>query len=128
MLSALLTYGGNRPVENGHNIYVATCVVTLAIHGAKSLKDKRAVLNRLKTRVRNEFNISIAEVGDPERRQTAQLGMTSIGGDGQYLEGQMRKAVSFLAGLSQAEIADVQLSVEIKGGARQLAGRAGTGF
>lgn len=102
-------------MRNDNKVYVATCIVTLALHGAKSLKDKRAALNRIKTRVTNEFNVSIAEVGDPDRRQTAQLGLVSISGDGIYVEGQMRKAVSFIAGLTQAEIADVQLGVEIKG-------------
>ena len=99
-----------------NNIFVATCIVTLVMHGNTSLKDKRSVLNRVKTRVRNEFNVSAAEVGDADRRQVAQVGLVSIGNDRAYLDGQMRRVIDFIAGISHAEVSGVHLNVEIYGG------------
>jgi hypothetical protein len=95
---------------------VATCLVTLALHGNSSLKGKRSVINRIKSRVRNNFNISVSEVGAQDRLQTAILGIAAVNGDRVYLEGQMRKVVNFIGGISQAIIADVQVSIEVKGG------------
>ena len=103
-------------MSSEHTIYVARCIVTLVMHENRSLKDKRSVLNRVKTRARNEFNVSVAEVGDPDRRQVAQVGLASIGNDRVYLEGQMRRVVDFIAGITHAEISGVQLNVEIAGG------------
>lgn len=97
-------------------IMVATGVVTLALHGNATLKGKRSVLNRIKTRVRNEFNVSIAEVGDNDLLQTAVLGLAAVSGDRVYLEGMMQKVVNFIGSISQAEIAGVQVSIEVKGG------------
>ncbi len=110
------TRGETETDMGEHNIFVATCIVTLVMHGNRSLKDKRSVLNRVKTRVRNEFNVSAAEVGDADRRQVAQVGLVSIGNDRQYLDGQMRRVVDFIAGISHAEVSGVHLNVEIYGG------------
>ena len=98
------------------SIFVATCLLTLALHGNSTLKGKRSVLNRVKSRVKNEFNVSISEVAAQDRLQTAVLGMASISGDRVYLEGLMNKVVNFIGGISPAEIADVQVSIEVAGG------------
>lgn len=98
------------------SIFVATCIVTLALHGNSSLKGKRSVLNRVKTRVQNEFNVAISEVAAQDRLQTAVLGIAGISGDRVYLEGQVQKVVNFIGGISAAEIADVQTSIEAAAG------------
>ncbi len=95
---------------------VATCLVTLALHGNFSLKGKRSILNRIKSRVRGGFNVSVAEVGENDRLQTAVLGFAAVGNDRVYLEGLMQKVVNFIGGISAAQIADVQVLVEVKGG------------
>jgi uncharacterized protein YlxP (DUF503 family) len=97
-------------------IFVATCLVTLALHGNSTLKGKRSVLNRVKSRVKNEFNVSVSEVAAQDRLQTAVLGLAAISGDRVYLQGLVDKAVRFIGGISSAEIADVQVSIEQAGG------------
>ncbi len=97
-------------------VFVSTCLIKLALHGNSSLKGKRSVLNRIKSRVKNRFNVSIAEVGDLDSLQRAVLGISSIGNDKVYLEGQITKVVDFIAGISTAAIADVQTIIESKGG------------
>lgn len=94
---------------------VGTCVIRLVLHGNNSLKGKRAILNRIKTRVKNKFNVSIAEVGNPDRLQSALLAVSSVSNDKVYLEGQFSKMVDFVSGLTEAEVADVQIQIEIKG-------------
>jgi uncharacterized protein YlxP (DUF503 family) len=46
----------------------------LELPGAGSLKEKRRILKSLMTRLRNSFNISIAEVGDNDMVGTATIG------------------------------------------------------
>ena len=96
-------------------VFVGTCLVTLALHGNSSLKGKRSVLNRIKSRVKNRFNVSIAEVGSNDYLQKAVLGISSVSNDRVYLEGQMTKVVDFIAGVSQATIANVQTMIDLKG-------------
>ena len=97
-------------------VFVTTCLIKLALHGNSSLKGKRSVLNRIKSRVKNRFNVSIAEVGGLDSLQTALLGISSIGNDKVYLEGQITKVVDFISGISDATLADVQTIIESKGG------------
>ncbi len=96
-------------------VFVGTCLITLALHGNVSLKGRRSVLNRIKSRVKNRFNVSIAEVGNTNNLKKAVLGLCSVSNDRVYLEGQIAKVINFIAGISDASIADVQTMLELKG-------------
>ncbi|MFA9431270.1 DUF503 domain-containing protein [Egicoccus sp. AB-alg2] len=49
--------------------------VDLHLPGIDSLKGKRALLNRARSRLQNELGVSVAEVGDQDRWQRAVLGV-----------------------------------------------------
>ena len=51
------------------------------MHGVHSLKGKRGILGSLCARVRNKFNVSIAEVDAQDSWQAATLGVTSVSND-----------------------------------------------
>jgi uncharacterized protein len=69
---------------------IAYLMLELRIEGAHSLKDKRQVVRSLKDRLRNSFNISIAEIDVTDLWQRATLGVVSISPSRDYLEGLMR--------------------------------------
>lgn len=69
---------------------IAFLTLELRIEGAHSLKDKRQVLRSVKDRLRNSFNISIAELEVTDLWQRATLGVVSISSSRDYLEGLMR--------------------------------------
>src|SRR6476646_1518772 len=88
---------------------IAYLTIELRIEGAHSLKDKRQVLRSLKYRLRNSFNISIAEIDVTDLWQRATLGVVSISGSRDYLEGLMRnveQAATRQANNLGAEVAD----------------------
>ena len=57
---------------------IALLSVELFLPGARSLKDKRMVLRRIKDRL-GKFNVAIAEVEHQDLWQRATLGVVSIG-------------------------------------------------
>lgn len=69
---------------------VAYLKLELRIEGAHSLKDKRQVVRSLKDRLKNSFNIAIAEIEVTDLWQRATLGAVSISDSRDYLEGLMR--------------------------------------
>src|SRR4029077_15614313 len=77
---------------------IAYLTIELRIEGAKSLKDKRQVVRSLKDRLRNSFNISIAEIDVTDLWQRATLGVVSISASRDYLEGLMRNGGAAPAG------------------------------
>jgi uncharacterized protein YlxP (DUF503 family) len=69
---------------------IAYLTLELHIEAAHSLKDKRQVVRSLKDRLRNSFNISIAEIEVTDLWQRATLGIVSISDSRDYLAGLMR--------------------------------------
>jgi uncharacterized protein YlxP (DUF503 family) len=65
---------------------VALLTIELRIEGAHSLKDKRQVLRSLKDRLRNTFNVSVAELEQTDLWQRATIGVVSISGSRDYLD------------------------------------------
>lgn len=88
---------------------IAYLTLELRIEAAHSLKDKRQVVRSLKDRLRNSFNISVAEMEVTDLWQRATLGVVSISDSRDYLEGLMRNVEREsvkLANNNGAEIVD----------------------
>ena len=62
-------------------MFVGVLRLTFHIPHARSLKDKRRVVLKLKDRVRARFDVSIAEVGAQDLLQRAVLGVAVVSGD-----------------------------------------------
>ncbi len=61
-------------------MYVGILITRLRIDQAYSLKDKRQVVRSLTDRLRKRHNISIAEVGDRDLWNIADLGVSMVCG------------------------------------------------
>jgi uncharacterized protein len=88
---------------------IAYLTLELRIEAAHSLKDKRQVLRSVKDRLRNSFNISIAEIDASDLWQRATLGVVSISASRDYLDGLMRnveREATRLANNAGAEVVD----------------------
>jgi uncharacterized protein YlxP (DUF503 family) len=85
--------------------------VELLVHGSRSLKEKRGVVRSITQRVRNRFNVSVAEVGGQGTWQRVELGLTSAGADASVVRARLEKAVDFIADLGLAEVIDQEVEV-----------------
>lgn len=75
---------------------IGVCTLALHIPEAHSLKDKRRVVKSLLARVRNQFNVSIAEVDSQDRWQQAVLGVACVSTSQKYAHGQLEAVVRFI--------------------------------
>ena len=99
-------------------MYVGCCSIKFFLHGNRSLKEKRRVVRILKDRLKNKFNISVAEIGDQDVWQNLHMGIVAVNSDPKYLEGQMSRVVDAIERMHLAEITDhqtqiIQLSPEL---------------
>jgi uncharacterized protein YlxP (DUF503 family) len=88
---------------------IAYLTLELRIEAAHSLKDKRQVLRSVKDRLRNSFNVSVAEIDGTDLWQRATIGVVSISDSRDYLEGLMRnveREATKLANNAGAEVVD----------------------
>ncbi|MCA9932104.1 MAG: DUF503 domain-containing protein [Anaerolineales bacterium] len=75
---------------------VATCTITLQLEGVFSLKDKRRILKSVISRLRQQFNLSVAEVDCQDVWQTAVIGLAAVGNDTRFLHSLLEKAVGWI--------------------------------
>ena len=71
-----------------------------------SLKGKRSVLRAIKARVRDKFNVSIAECEDHDMWQRATLGVSQVGADQPHVDSCLREVVKFVDDLQLAELGE----------------------
>ena len=67
----------------------------------RSLKGKRAVVRSLKARVRNKFNVSIAECDDLDSWQKISIGIAQIANDRTHVDRCLREVSGFVTELGE---------------------------
>ena len=87
---------------------VGTCTISLHIPESGSLKSKRWVLRRIKDRVRNKFNVSIAEIDDFDLWQRATLGVAVVSKDGRFANQVISKVIDLVQSDGNAQVIDIQ--------------------
>lgn len=88
---------------------VAILKITLFIPQANSLKDKRRVIRSVKDRLRNGFNVSIAEIGDQDIWRSAKLGVAVISENSSYANGVLSRIQDIMGSLKDAVLTDCEL-------------------
>jgi uncharacterized protein YlxP (DUF503 family) len=68
----------------------------MLISGSASLKEKRVVLKKIKDKLRNNFNVSVAETGFQDKWQRAQLAVAVVTSEKKIAEKIMQKLFNFL--------------------------------
>ncbi|MCW2276922.1 DUF503 domain-containing protein [Heliophilum fasciatum] len=90
---------------------VGYCEVTLHLFGVDSLKGKRRVLKSVVERLKNKFNISIAEVDKHDLWQASVVGFAVVGNDHAFIGQVMDAALRQMEGVDDVEIVAVEREV-----------------
>ena len=90
---------------------VGVLKLTLFLPENHSLKGKRGVIRKIKARVANAFNVSIAECDGHDLWQRAVLGVCQVGADVPYVDGALRQVVRFIEEMQVAEVGEDQIEV-----------------
>ena len=86
--------------------------VRLRLPENQSLKGKRQVVKSITTKVRNKFNVSIAEVEDQELWQLATLGITCVSNSARHTNEALSKVVDFIDAIrGDTEILDYEIEI-----------------
>ncbi|PWH18570.1 MAG: DUF503 domain-containing protein [Ardenticatenia bacterium] len=91
---------------------IGVCTLELSLPAATSLKDKRQVIKSLMARLRNEFNISVAEVGAQDQKQWAVVGVACVSSDRDYAHGLLSHVVNWVQhNRLDCDLADYQVQI-----------------
>ncbi|MBV8301019.1 MAG: DUF503 domain-containing protein [Candidatus Dormibacteraeota bacterium] len=75
---------------------VGTLLITLQVPDSGSLKEKRQVVRSLTARLRNTFNVAVAEVGDQNLWQSAVIGVACVSENARHADEMCQKALRFV--------------------------------
>lgn len=92
-------------------MFVGSLRVRLLIRESRSLKDKRQVVRSIKDRLRNGFNVSVAEVDALDNRQLAVLGFAMVSNEAGHVKAELEKIANALRAHPVAEFLDCELIV-----------------
>lgn len=82
--------------------------LTLHLPYSGSLKAKRHVVSGLLRRVRQQFQVAVAEVGDRDRWQLAEVGVACVSAEGSHADEVLARVLSFVErAAGEAQVADV---------------------
>ncbi len=81
--------------------------IDLRLFAVGSLKEKRSIIKSLIEKTKHKFTVSIAEVGEHDAWQFAQLGLALVGNSKSLLEREMSKILNFLEAGGEIEILSV---------------------
>ncbi len=91
---------------------VGVCKVKLRLPDNLSLKGKRQVVKSVTARLKNKFNVSVAEVEDNDLWQLATVGICFVSNDKRFTNEVLSKAVEFVVN-SQGDYEMLDYEIEI---------------
>ena len=87
-------------------MHIGVCKIWLRIPQSHSLKTKRRVIKSLVARLKNRFNIAIAEVEALNVHEAAVLAAVSVSNDAAHLNKLISHVITFIEANVDAELVD----------------------
>ena len=84
--------------------------IELFIPESASLKSKRFAIKSIKDRLRNRFNVSVAEVDNCDKWQRASLGVAAVSNESRHIESIMGNVMNLVHGDHRVEVLDTTLN------------------
>ena len=85
--------------------------ITFRLHDCRSLKGKRKIVKSIISRLRNNFNVSVAEVGSNDIYQKAVIGFSLVGNNRKVINSKIDKIFNLAEELNLAEIIDSEMEI-----------------
>jgi len=86
---------------------IGTARIKLYVPWVHSLKEKRMVVKSIIAKIKNKFNVSIAEISDQDVHQTIILGIACVTDKADRSYSVINKVIQFIERNNEAEILDI---------------------
>jgi len=87
---------------------IETLEIRLYASWVHSLKEKRMIVKSLIAKIRNKFNVSIAEVDDQDIHQSIVLGLSCVAGNTALADSIIDNVITFIENNSETEVVGVR--------------------
>lgn len=83
----------------------------MRLHAVFSLKEKRKISNSLRQKIRNKFNVSVAETENMDSKSELILAIAMVCNDRQKIDSTLNKVSIMVDAATDQEISDVRLEI-----------------
>ena len=90
---------------------IGVLTLEFRLHGNDSLKGKRRVAASLKQKLRNKFNVSVAEVDALDHLQRLVVGVVTAANETKKVESRLAKALAHAEAAAEAELTDCSTEI-----------------
>lgn len=90
---------------------IGSAVFTLSIEQAHSLKEKRHVVQSLKQRLNNKFNIAVSEVADQDIWNRCVLAVVTVSTDRVHVDEVLSNVASFVESFGEAVLLEIEQEI-----------------
>lgn len=87
---------------------IGSAKISLYVPWVHSLKEKRMIVKSLCAKIRNQFNVSVAEVEDQDVHQRIVLGIVCVTNETSLADSAVDHVIQFIESSSEGEIIDVE--------------------
>jgi hypothetical protein len=90
---------------------VGTLKVEFRLHGVFSKKEKRSLAASLKQKLRNKFNVAVAEIDALESLDSLVLSVVTVSNETQRVQSVLSRTLAMIEASNLDEIVDVSMEV-----------------
>ncbi|GAB7079015.1 DUF503 domain-containing protein [Megalodesulfovibrio paquesii] len=90
---------------------IGTLLLEFTLHGNDSLKGKRNVAQSLKRKLRNKFNVAVAEVDSLESHTRLVLACVTVSNEAAHAQGLLTKVQNMVEAATDEELTDSQMEI-----------------
>jgi len=90
---------------------VGTGIITLRLHGCRSLKEKRKIVKPIIIKLKNKYNVSLSEVGSNDVYTKAEIGFALTGNDRRFINSVIDKLIHYIECSGTAEMLDTDFEI-----------------
>ena len=93
-------------------MHIGVCTLHLRLLESRSLKEKRRSIKSIKDKIRNKFNVSIAEIDRLDEWQWATLGVACVSNDARFTNSILSNIVDFINRTRMVELVDYEIEIQ----------------
>jgi uncharacterized protein YlxP (DUF503 family) len=92
-------------------MFIGVCTIEMHVPDSGSLKDKRHSLRSLKDRIRNKFNVSVAEIDDNDLWQKVSLAVAAVSNNKSHLNQTLDHVLNMVRGVPEIDLLDYHIEI-----------------
>ncbi|MCC5910244.1 MAG: DUF503 domain-containing protein [Clostridiaceae bacterium] len=90
---------------------VGVCSIKIVMYEVNSLKGKRQILKSMIERIKARFNVSIAEVGDQDKWQIAEIGFCCVTNSRRHADEMINTVIGFIEKDGRLDITECEVEI-----------------